>query len=493
MKKYCLYIFAVFGIISCFFLETALAQDLHVVETTLNSQKIDSLVKLLQTPDPKIVRYFPRWRICEPDLQVQVYQTFLLSGKYKEKDLQMEEIEVVAAPKKNSDGSFSLLTIRCGSSIMAGSELETSLLGLSDVISGKKSLAGVKIAAKKATGQAEDNRAYCFSDITPDAPPAASSSRQIIDFMTPNDVKHSITLSFFEQAVKIGETGFWLRSSFGDDNVGYPFWAAGEGKVVLKRPLYKNTDASTAKSIPNLIDAYLGGAYRISSGVDNAGTLFSFVPQRKLNSASGGKLVSGLDFHMPFHPQLGITLNMELPLKEFKDEGISIKDYAYYPVSVDRNVYHTANSYAIDSIAPLLGASGQVALFYNWWLDPAQPENYFRFDVGISYLQVDEAAKYRTSKYETRIARDSIVGLVTYKPSEFSDWIYLKGEYRNQSTWPFGVSLQYSNQILLGRVYIPLVGQWLYLEGKYATPLRDARPYETKNFFMISPVLRLTI
>jgi len=36
----------------------------------------------------------------------------------------------------------------------------------------------------------------------------------------------------------------------------------------------------------------------------------------------------------------------------------------------------------------------------------------------------------------------------------------------------------------------------LYLEAKYSTPLRTAseeRPWEIKNFFIISPVIRLNI
>ncbi len=84
------------------------------------------------------------------------------------------------------------------------------------------------------------------------------------------------------------------------------------------------------------------------------------------------------------------------------------------------------------------------------------------------------------------------IGLNTYKNSEFGDWFYAKVEYRNQASYPFGMSMQYSNQILLGRIYLPIFS-WLYVEGKYSTPLRNARPYEIENFFVISPVLRITL
>ena len=89
------------------------------------------------------------------------------------------------------------------------------------------------------------------------------------------------------------------------------------------------------------------------------------------------------------------------------------------------------------------------------------------------------------------LGRAGVTGLMTWKPNEALDWIYAKVEYRSQASFPFGISLQYSNQMLLARAYVPILGDWLYLEGRYSTPLRDARPFEIKNFFMFSPVLRL--
>lgn len=111
----------------------------------------------------------------------------------------------------------------------------------------------------------------------------------------------------------------------------------------------------------------------------------------------------------------------------------------------------------------------------------------------MSYAEVQEAAYYQTDEFDNFIDVNGIDGLRTWKPNEFGDWVYAKVEYRNQATYPFGGSIQYSNQILMGRLYLPLFGNWFYLEGKYSTPLRGVRPYEIENFFMISPVLRLTI
>jgi hypothetical protein len=102
-------------------------------------------------------------------------------------------------------------------------------------------------------------------------------------------------------------------------------------------------------------------------------------------------------------------------------------------------------------------------------------------------------ALYSNTATEYFITQNDVMGLTTYKPNEFADWLFLKAEYRNQAAYPFGFSVQLSNQILLGRLYLPLLGDWLYLEGKYATPIRGIRPFENKHFFMISPVIRLTI
>ena len=87
---------------------------------------------------------------------------------------------------------------------------------------------------------------------------------------------------------------------------------------------------------------------------------------------------------------------------------------------------------------------------------------------------------------------EDVNGLKLYKPNTFGDWVYFKVEYRNQAVYPFGISFQYANQIGLGRVYLPIF-KWLYLEAKYATPLRTKNPFEMDNYFMISPVIRITI
>lgn len=449
------------------------------------------MLRALKSIDTNIVRYFPRWRICEPDIQAKVYQTFLLFG-YPKDSLDMQDIVVTAAPKVDSYEPYTLLLIESGSQSMVASEIDANMDRLAEVINGAIIFSG----PEKGLTTLDGKRTYCYVDIPTETPLSPVQQREITNFLEPTDVDHSVSLSVFEQKVKIGNSGFWLRSILGTDEVGYHFWSAGEAKVVLQRPLYENADGATRRAIPYLINARLGGGYRLKSGLEDQKTIFEFVPSRQLNTGPGGKLVGGLDFHMPFHPQFGISANIELPFQGLDGVQIDSGTYATYGAAPGALFTERQDVASLidDRIVPVLRSTGQATLFYHWWLDPERPENYFRFDLGISYAEVREAAVYhKQNEGGLFMTMEGVDGLRTFKPSEFGDWMYLKAEYRSQAVWPFGVSLQYSNQILLGRAYIPLFGQWLYLEGKYATPLRHIRPFERRNFFMISPILRLTI
>lgn len=462
------------------------------------------IIDSLTTIDPEIRKYFPRWKVCETDLQIQIFQGFRLLG-FDEKLLDKGRIEVLAAPHNDPTLPFDILLITCGEAGLKANEIDANFGGnLIGILSGD-------MPFNVMNPPKELKRDYCFNEIPPDIPITASQATAITSFLEPSNVTHAFSLSLFEQGLKIGNSGFWIKNVIGNDEIGYPFWSAGESKIILKRPLYVNHDSKTNDRIPYLINAYLGGGYRVSSGINNSNNLMSWIPSRKLNNGPGGRIVAGLDFSMPFHPEFGVSFNMEMPMRELRREFAKYDDYGNY------NIYATDElgvSKKVAEVSPVLRASGVFALYYNWWLDNANPENYVRADFGINYSEVREIPRedfgidaegnvkhidsalfinpnlkpedypdYATNPFSFR----------TFKPNEFGDWIYAKVEYRNQATWPFGVSLQYSNQILLSRLYIPLIGDWFYIEAKYATPLRGLRPYESKNFFMISPVLRLTI
>jgi hypothetical protein len=161
-----------------------------------------------------------------------------------------------------------------------------------------------------------------------------------------------------------------------------------------------------------------------------------------------------------------------------------------------QNSIYLDNGNSPDGIVPMMHSSGKISIFYNWWLNKKNPENYFKVDLGVCYVETRELAYTAgngNNNWENTMFTDGVEGLTTYKPSEAMDWLYFKLEYRNQATWPFGASIQIANQTLLGNVWVPIVGNWLLLEMKYTTILRDPRPYEIKNFLMFSPVIRITI
>ena len=484
-----------------YFISLILCLSLFIVK---NADAVDRklIIDSLTTIDPEIRKYFPRWKVCETDLQIQIFQGFRLLG-FDEKLLDKAKIEVLAAPHNDPTLPFDILLITCGGASLKANEIDANFGGsLVGILSGD-------LPFNKTNMSTELKRDYCFADIPPEVPITASQTVAITSYLEPTNVTHAFSLSLFEQGIKVGNSGFWIKNVIGNDEIGYPFWSAGESKIILKRPLYVNTDHSTSDRIPYLINAYMGGGYRISAGVQNSNNLMSWVPERKLNTGPGGRIVAGLDFNMPFHPQAGINLNAEIPMRESRREYALRENYYNYDIfgsDLDGNQIKVAE------VSPILRTSGVFALFYNWWLDNSNPENFIRADFGINYAEVREVPRgdldtlnsvsYLQSnfidpglkpEYFKGFNPDKPFEFKTYKPNEFGDWIYAKIEYRNQATWPFGISLQYSNQILLSKLYVPLLGDWLYIEAKYATPLRGIRPYETKNFFMISPVLRLTI
>jgi hypothetical protein len=477
------------------------------INNSLNAQIVDkkTIIDSLTTIDPNIVTYFPRWKVCEPDLMAQIYQAFLYKG-YAADQLSKVDITVLGAPKESSYDPFDILLITCGNVSMNTVEIESTF---NDLLVGFISGYYIYNGPLRGTEHRDDAsyRDYCFTTIPGEEPVSPSQAAIISSYLErPTNVDHAFSLSLFEQSLKIGESGFWVRSISGTDQVGYHFWSSGESKIILQRPLYVNRDDKTQKGIPYLINAYLGGGYRMRSGLDNTESILSWIPKRILNAGPGGKIIFGTDVHAWFRPEAGISLNMELPLSKLTTENVELGSYGLYNIDESRNVDFDPNNPILTDpnlirsasrIAPILRATGQVSAFYHWWLDKMNPENYFRFDLGLSYCEVQEAYYYElkrgTDAPSRNITNVGVDGLFTYKPNEFMDWLFFKVEYRSQAVYPFGASIQVSNQILLSRAYIPLFGNWLYLEAKYSTPIRDVRPYEIQNFFMISPVLRLTI
>ena len=475
-------------IISIFFIS--------VSYTLAKQEYIDSL----NTIDPELRKYFPRWKVCEPDLQYQIYQAFQMLG-FNQNILDIQSIEVLASPKSVKDKTYEVLLLTCGNASLNSRDLDRELKKIVTYLSGSERYNRFNKDWQKGV------RDYCYADIPPETPVKPDQGAAIRDYFAPTNTKQALTLSLFDQTLKIGSTDFWLQNKVGNDQVGLPYYTAGESKIILKRPLYVNNDPATNKNTPYLINAYLGGAYKITTGLENGNSMFSWLPNRKLNSEPNGKLIFGMDLHMPFHPAAGLHVNIESPINSIDESTIELEKYGTTNlrpgVDFNRNDIRNGDpNYVANGVLPVLGTTGQVTAFYNLWLNEKKAENYFRFDLGISYAEVKE---YLQFAYNQDLNGDNIPELVTnsitrkadglklYHPDEFADWLFAKVEYRNQAVFPFSLSLQYSNQSVLARAYMPLFGDWLLLEAKYSTPLRDAYEYEVTNFFIISPVIRIAI
>ncbi len=446
-----------------------------------------SVVDSLTTPDPNIRKYFPRWKVCENDIRIQIHQSFVVLGVDKAL-LDMSNIEVLAAPRVDQYAPYELLTITCGKATMNANVIAESIPRLAEYLNGSVSFVnGLELLIPK--------RDYCYSEIAPETPLDQTQAKAILSYMEPTNVDHSITVSLFEQNLKIGSSDFWLKNVVGNDAIGYPFWTAGEAKLLLKRPLYVNSNDESRERIPNLITAYLGFGYKLESGLDSKDVnALSWIQRRKLNSSAEGKLVAGFDFHMPFKPELGLAVNIETPLERVKERNFDRTAYAAYDLSKFPDVSYSPGEKTLDyAVVPMLRGNGQVSVFYNWWINQDKGENYFRFDLGLNYYEIREMLTFYNKDVSTfTMTNSGVEGLKLYKPNSFADWVYAKVEYRNQAIFPFGMSIQYSNQTMLGRIYIPII-KWLYIEAKAAVPLRDNHYFESQSFFMISPIIRITL
>ncbi|MFW5702070.1 MAG: hypothetical protein ACOCX7_03900, partial [Bacteroidota bacterium] len=98
MKKYLVVITLIFTF-AAGALTSAYAQDMNA--------KRKEIIDSLTTIDPDIRQYFPRWKVCEKDLQIQLYRSFLYQG-YEEKMLSKSNITVLAAPKEFVDQPFTI-------------------------------------------------------------------------------------------------------------------------------------------------------------------------------------------------------------------------------------------------------------------------------------------------------------------------------------------------------------------------------------------------
>jgi hypothetical protein len=461
------------------------------------------LPKALREIDDRALPFLSKWSVCEPQVQKIIQQYFKTVGKEPGPDL--AKISLIGEPKRN--GKYELYMIKCGSATAVRKELEETMLG------------SVRDLLSEPVGP-EGEEKYCH-DFTSTAAVGGKNANEIQqkvgigenNYRMPTGGRQYFSLSLFEQYLRVGSTNWWLQNVFGNDPAGYIWTQAGEGKILARRPLIDNYDNATRRVIPNILKFHLGYAYRLSDNVDTRRALANIFEARRLNVASEGRLVAGMEAFLPLGDDMktsvfGVNVNLELPLSGVNElNAVDQTTYTKIPIT-DRNRRVVVNSHPAGEVqllddtrtSPLLRTSGQVSFFYTWWLEVEgsenPPDNIFRADIGVNYLEVKETALVRsTSTGLHYLAANDTRGLLTYRPENLLDWVYAKFEYRNETTFPFGASLTYSNQILAADFYFPLLGNWMYLEAKYAHIMRPTRDYEPARgfYFMISPVFRILI
>ncbi len=489
--------------------------SLHLAAQGLGSAdmrtKRADAVEALTTIDENLVSYFPRWKLCEPDL------TLKLKHIFKVNELRPSDeggvIRITAAPKSidEPDKEYDVLLIQWGS-FHADANMNMAPGQMPDYVTLNAQDIRTKIPQRLADilsgrldGQGYDHnkmvRSYCFHPLDTKQEPTQEEVREMVNFFQPTAHNHAMSISAFEQALKLGQgpSQVWLYAQLGTDAVGLPFWTSGEGRIVLRMIPIGNENYENNSALPSILALRLGFGYRIAAGLEGQNQLLDFIAPRKMDAGPGGKVVAGFDFNFPGMEEFGLTFNAELPLKGLgvNNEIGNLEDYVPY----ETIIFDTPDQGAYaDSTVYLLRATGQVSLFYNWWPDKASVNHFFRFDLGMNYNEIQQTALLRKDPLtpNTYALVDDAKGLELYHPVEALDWIYAKIEYFNQSGRPFGISAQYSNQILTSRVFVPLIGSWLYLEAKYSKNLRspeqlELRPFDFNSFFMISPVLRFSI
>jgi hypothetical protein len=261
--------------------------------------------------------------------------------------------------------------------------------------------------------------------------------------------------------------------------------------------------------------------YRLNDGVAAAAPRFTdgLLVRRRLNMGVEPKIVGGLEGMLPLGEDnktnvFGVSVNAELPISSVSETVGIGEPESFSRVELPNRERLMLTSHPLlgngvalidpTRVTPILRQSAQATIFYTWWLEVEgqenPPDNIFRIDIGANYTGIQETALVRTPEGQTYFAFNGVTpavrngrGLVNYEPRTILDWVYGRFEFRNETTYPFGFSVQYSNQIIMADAYLPLFGNWMYLELKYARPLRELRPYELEQYFIPTLVFRILV
>lgn len=425
-------------------------------------------IRDVESLDPEVEQYLPRWKVLEADLKIKLAQIFQLDGK----EVSASDTFVITAtlPK---NGVQDLLVVRVNNAAMTF----PSFNGTGTIRDNLGSRLYQEILARN----------YSYQTIPPATPITQTQPERTPSVLYPTNSRQFIAISAFRQAVQIGTTGARVEHWLGTDEIGYHFWSSGQGKVFVNYPIIRlNSPTLRANGVPDILTFNLGMAYRLKFGEIGNDGLSGVITPRKLNGSLGGKALAHIDYRLPEVNNFGFFFHAEVPFSRIDTATIPrtgvtmLKELKPRPSILDSFNY---NGYFLRNVA-------QGAVFYEDWLNDY--EHFFRISLGVSYQDVLRMSDRNKLKDPNSL---SLEPDFLYHPTEAKDWIFAKVEYLNQSGFPFGASAQLANQNLLLHVFVPILPNWLFIEGKYSTPLlRDnPQPWEHSSFFMLSPILRFDL
>lgn len=243
----------------------------------------------------------------------------------------------------------------------------------------------------------------------------------------------TLDMSLYSNTLRFAN-GWGAQVNVGKDEIGYPFWSTGQSDMMVIIHQLK-----VGVSVP------FGFGL---SGLDGLGPVS--VRSRKLDGAPGMVSQFTYDFN-------GSKLEARFSIGELT------KVHALGDLVDPRNVYY------INSI-------GQLS--FSQKLNVGSAKHDLTITGGLGYHKIGYASA------------DTLGNVATYDRVTFFSPV-VKTAYVFNGIETFGVTIQYYHNIIMTDVWLELLKNFLYIEGKYAVPIiRAPQPWEQSYVFIISPRVR---
>jgi hypothetical protein len=365
-----------------------------------DSARLDRMLSALNSVDSVYKVYFPTWIIRDEDLRQRIYKVF--RGRYS--DLAPDtSVTVVANPEKSE-----ILQVSIGNAVMGPQETRIVMSDSlrRDILRGDYPQRIVEWAPVK--------------------------ERKRIPFGA-KPLVVSMDASLFGGALLFGN-GWGLELKIGHDEIGYPFWATGDARLMAVFDRLK-----------------LGVMIPLNFGTKQPRILDPLsIRPRRLNGATG------------------ISAEYDQPVKsDLIGARFSLGELNKY---VSGQLTDEENPYYIHTI-------GQ--LFYSHRMSFLEGAHLLTVSAGLGFHQIAQGEVFPDDR------------IVAVKKWNFFSPI-VRMDYIRHGEEMYGVTVQYYSSILYVSGWIELVRNFIYVDLRYAAPIvRSPKPWEQPYFHMISPRFRL--